>query len=212
MICSLLFTGLRAQQSKIENVKLQLSTSADSLIVNYNLSGKRSLHAVKLDVRSREGQKYFPRSLSGDVGTVIPGINKTIIWDMKADNADVADNMLVVKVTGKAFIPAQIKKKVWIPWLYIASAASAATGVYAHIRAYQLYKDYPPSSSTDEAEGIFANVERMQNLRNVAIGAAGAMGVTGIIVQIRHNQKQKALMLSYSNLHQGGLVGLTFKF
>lgn len=212
IICTLLFNNLIAQQSKIENVRLNLSKSNDSLVVSYDLTGKRILNSVKLNVQSEEGQQYSPRKISGDIGIVIPGINKTITWDMKAENADVAGKTLIVKITGKEFVPAGLKKKVWIPWLYIASAASAATGLYAHIRADQLYKDYPPSISTDEAEGIYADVEKMQSIRNVAFGAAVGLGVAGVVVHIKHNQKQKALALSYTNLHQGGMVGLTLNF
>jgi hypothetical protein len=212
ILCSFMFSSVVAQQSKIENVSVKFSSSTDSLIVNYNVNGTKSLHNVKLYIRSEEGQQYIPRSITGDLGTVIPGIYKTIIWNMKADNVDLAEKTVVVKVTSKEFVPAELKKKTWIPWLYVASATSAGAGVFAHLRSKKLYKDYPPSSSTDEAEGIYADVDRMQNIRNVAFGAAGALGVAGVIVHIRHNQNQKAIALSYTNLHQGGLVGLTFKF
>jgi hypothetical protein len=213
IIGSLLFTSLVAQQSKIENLKLKLSQSADSLVVNYDLSGNRTAFDVRLNVTNREGQKFTLQHITGDVGNLTqPGKDKTITWDMKADQADIFGSSLLVKVTGKVFIPGTIKKTIWIPWLYIAAGISAATGTYAHIRANRIYEDYPPSFGTDKTEKLYKDYERMLIYRNVAFSAAGGFGAAGVVVHIRHIQKKKDLAISCLPISEGAVVGFNLKF
>ena len=209
----LLFTCLVAQESKMENLRLKLSQSADSLMVNYDFSGKRTAFDVRLRVTNQQGQTFKLRNVTGDIGNHIqPGNDKTVIWDMKADQADVSGTRLLVNVTGKVFIPAKVKKEIWIPWLYIAAGISAATGTYAHIRANKIYKDYTPSSMTDEAEKLYKDYEGMLKLRNGAFGAAGGFGIAGVVVHIKHNQKKRSVALGYLPVNEGAIVGLNLKF
>jgi hypothetical protein len=209
----LLFTSLTAQESRFENVKLKLSQSNDSLIVNYDLSGKRTAFDVKLLVTNQEGQLFKLRNVTGDIGNHIrPGKDKTIFWEMKVDQIDIFNTRLLVKVTGKVFIPETVKKKIWIPWLYIAAGISAATGTYAQIRANRIYEDYPPSSTTDEAEKLYKDYNRMLKLRNGAFGAAGGFGIAGVVVHIKHHQKKRAVSISYLPAPEMAIVGLNLKF
>jgi hypothetical protein len=213
IICSLLFTGLVAQQSKIENIKLQLSQSADSLIVNYDLSGKKTAFNVKLNVTSQEGQIYKLRNVTGDVGNHIhPGKDKTITWDMKADQAEVAGHKLQVNITGKFFIAEIVKKEVWIRWLYIAAGISAATGTYTHIRSNKIYDDYKIATLTDGAENLNKEYHQMLNLRNGAFGAAGVFGIASVVLHIKKIQKKRDLAISCFPVPEGAIVGLNLTF
>lgn len=213
-VFALLLIGccLTAQESKIDQLRLQLNSGSDSLVVKYNLTGKRNAFGIRLDVMDGEGRMIFPMSVSGDMGRVNPGNDKTIFWDMKRDQIDFSGKTLYVKVVGNIFIPYKAKREIWIPWLYIASAACAGVSVYAHIRADQLYKAYSPSEQTQQAEDIHSDVVNMQNLRNVMAGASGILGAAGVVVHIRHIQKKKMVTLSYKPLREGSELGLTYQF
>ncbi len=232
---SAIFTGLAAQQSRIENTWFWLSSTTDSLIIKYDLTGNQNAFNVTLEVSKKTGQNVKLKNVFGDIGNDIrPGKNKTIIWNMKNDNADVYGSKLLVKVTGRVFVaeiieketwvhrlkkvtesvflPEKVKKETWMPWLYIAAGVSATTGIYSHIRANQLYNSYPLSAVTDDAEQIRNDTNRKLVMRNVAFSAAGAFGAAGVVVHIKHNQKKKALEISYSPLPDGGAFGFTCKF
>jgi hypothetical protein len=210
--CNLILFSVFAQHSGFENIRLKLSQSSDSLMVNYDLTGEKAAFNVTLDIKSEEGQQFYPRIISGDIGTICPGVNKAILWDMKNDLVNLPGKTLLIKVVGNIFIPEPAKKKIWIPWLYIASAACAATSIYAHTRVNRLYEDYNPSEWTDEAEDIHSEVVKMQNLRNVMAGAAGVLGAAGVVVHIRHIHKKKEAALSYIPQNDGGAIILTFNF
>lgn len=208
-------TVLFAQTSRIDNTRLSLSKTADSLLVRYNLTGIYPAFNVKLEVTDSLGITIPAITLSGDVGNnVNVGVDKIIYWNMNADKANVYGTQLFAKVTANIAIPAKVKKqqKIWIPWLYIAAGASAATGMYAHLKANSIYDNYSPSSQTDEAEQYRANVQRYDNISKVAFGAAGGFGIAGVIVHIKHNQKKHAMSLSYIPVTDGAVVGLTCNF
>ena len=211
ILCLLSFT-LLAQVSKIENTRVNISTSLDSMIVKYNLTGKREANSVKLIVTDKSNRTIIPKNISGDVGDGIqPGNGKTIIWNMNADGVEPFGSSLKVGVKANIFTPI-VKKKVWIPWLYIAAGASAITGTYAYLRADHLYKSYPPSSMTDEAERIHSDVDRMVTLSRVAFGAAAVLATAGVFVQIHHNKNKRGWTLNYLPQKNGQYVALTYKF
>lgn len=213
IIALLWATVLFAQPSKIENTRLSLSTTADSLIVKYDLTGKYPAFNVKLEVSDSLGKTIPAKTVTGDIGNnIMQGTDKTIIWNMSADKTDVYGSLLYARVTANIAIPAKVKKEVWIPWLYIAAGASAATGVYAHLKANSIYEEYSPSAQTDEAEQYRADVQRYDNISKIAFGAAGGFGIAGVIVHIKHNQKKHAMALSYIPVTDGAVVGLTCNF
>jgi len=108
-----------------------------------------------------------------------------------------------------------VKKETWIPWLYIAAGASAATGVYAHLKANSIYEKYPTSSQTDEAEEFHSEVKRYDTFRNIAFGAAGAFSLAGIVIYDNHSKNKKRrhpMAFSYIPVTDGAAVGLTVSF
>jgi hypothetical protein len=183
------------------------------MLVNYDLTGKRKAFNVKLEVTGDDRRVIKPKNIKGDIGNIVqPGKDKTILWDIKADQLDITGKTLSVKVTGNVFIPGKVKKEVWIPWLYFAAGVCAASGTYAHIRSEKLYKEYQISALTNEAEKLHDDVDHMLMVRNVAFSAAGIFGVAGVMVHIRHIQKKKIVAISYIPIQNGGGLGLTCKF
>jgi len=213
LLFSLWSMTLFAQKSGIENTRLSLSPSNDILIINYNLTGNLPAFNVKLAVTDSSGGKIPARSLTGDIGhKIYPGANKIIYWNMKADNLTVVGPQLNVTVYANVAVPRKVKKEIWIPWLYIAAAASAGTGLYANYKSNTLYANYPGSSTTDDSEMLHNNIKRYDSIRNIAFGAAGVLGVAGVLVHIRHNQKKNRIILSYQPLPDGVTFGLNYNF
>jgi len=212
-----------AQTSSIENTRLFLSTTTDSLIVKYNLIGNLPAFDLKLEVTDSIGNRLIAKTVSGDVGNnILPGTDKIVYWNMKADNIDMSGKSIFVKVTANITIPSivntivppmqKVKGKAWIPWFYIASGVSAASGVLFHQKANQIYNDYLTSSITDDAELYHADVKRYDMISKISFGAALGFGITGVIVHIKHNQKKHAMSLSYIPVTDGGIIGLTCNF
>jgi len=212
LIFCLLSFSLLAQVSKIESPRVIISPSLDSMIVKYNLLGKREALNLKLLVTDPNNQSIVPKNISGDIGNGIkPGKDKTIIWNMHADGIDLSGSQLRVKVSGNVFIPT-VKKKVWIPWLYIAAGASALTGTYAYLHANHLFQSYNSSSITLEAENIHSKVDQNLSVSRIAYGAAAVLGAAGVIVNIHHNNHKRSWAINYSPSKNANSVSLTYKF
>lgn len=213
IIFTILTVYLYAQESRIENTRVKLSLTADSLIVNYDLSGKKKAFDVKLEVFEQNQQPLKLNNVFGDIGNNIqPGKNKTIIWDITSCKMDLHGKTLSMNVTGKVFNPARTKKEIWIPWLYIAAGACATTGTYFDIRANKIYNTYTSSSITDEAEKLHREVVITENIRDVFFLSAGIFGVAGVIVHINHLKQKKELILSYKHFNNEVILGLTCNF
>ena len=204
--------SLLSQTSKIENTQVKISSTLDTMYIQYDLAGKLKTGTIRLEVSDQKNKSIQPKNIFGDIGKGIkPGKDKTIIWDMNADGLDFSGSSLKVKVTGNVYIP-PVKKKVWIPWFYIAAGASAVTGTYANIRANQLYDNYSQSSTTNEAENIHSDVESMLKLSRIAFGAAAVFGTAGILVHISHNKHKNSIALNYSTFKDANSIVLTYKF
>ena len=204
--------SLLSQTSKIENTQVKISSTLDTMYIQYDLAGKLKTGTIRLEVSDQKNKSIQPKNIFGDIGKGIkPGKDKTIIWDMNADRLDFSGSSLKVKVTGNVYIP-PVKKKVWIPWFYIAAGASAVTGTYANIRANQLYDNYSQSSATDEAEKFHSDAANMLKLSRIAFGAAAVFGTAGIIVHTRHNKHKNSFALNYSTFKDANSIMLTYKF
>lgn len=202
-----------AMESKIANTRVKLSPGKDSLIVNYDLQGRREAFNLELEIQDHNDRIIHPLNISGDIGNGIkPGKEKSIFWDMKSDGMDLNGSLLKVRINGNIFIPETGQKKTWIPWIYIAGGASAVTGTYAYIRANHLYQNYTVSSNTVTAENIHARVERNLNVTRVAYGATAILGVAGVLIHIRHNRNKGNLAFNYLPLKDIHLLALTYKF
>jgi hypothetical protein len=94
---SLFFINGFSQESKIENIHLQLE--GDNLIITYDIIGSSTLDNVWLDIKTTSNKTITAKTLSGDIGRNIPvGAKKQIIWNMGADGIDLQGEELNVKV------------------------------------------------------------------------------------------------------------------
>ena len=212
-ILILLSFSVLGQVSKIENTRVKISSSADSMIVKYDLKGRQEVFNLKLEVTDQYNGIIHPQNISGDLGNGIkPGKDKFIIWNMKSDGIDLSGSQLKVRVNGNIFIPGMGPKRTWIPWLYIAAGASGLIGTYAYLHANHLYQSYSPSSKTLEAENIHSKIDRNLMVSRFAYGATAVFGVTGVIVHIKHNKYKKSLAFNYLPLKDIHLFAVTYKF
>jgi hypothetical protein len=115
VIFCLLSFSLLSQKSKIENTRVDISLSTDTMNVKYDLKGKREANII-LEVTDLNNIRIQPKNIDGDIGKNIhPGIDKTIIWDMNADGLDLSGSSLKVKVKGAVFIQTVKKKIKYLP-------------------------------------------------------------------------------------------------
>jgi len=60
---SLMSLSLLSQTSKIENTQVKVSTSIDTMFVNYDLTGKRNASNIKLEVIDQSHRNIFPKTI-----------------------------------------------------------------------------------------------------------------------------------------------------
>jgi hypothetical protein len=123
--------SLLSQISKIENTRVTISPSTDTMNVKYDLKGKREA-SITLEVKDQNKNSIKPRNIFGDIGKSIhPGKDKTIIWDMNADGLDLSGSSLKVKVKGTVFVPTVKKKIKYTPPKWgCALAISSGYGIF----------------------------------------------------------------------------------
>ena len=227
MILGLATMQLAAQVSSIENTKVSLSTTLDSLIIHYSVVGEAPVNNVHVEIIDTTGNLVEAKTLYGDVGNnILPGDNKTIIWDMAADgfnkrniilNAMVVADLVVESFYEKEIVetpPVIIKpdKDRWMNWWFVAAGASATAGVLSYMKSNALYDDYNSIANTTDANNQHGKIKDYDMLGNIAFGLAGAFGVTGVIVQVKHNKQKKELAIRYKPVNEGAGIGLVFKF
>jgi hypothetical protein len=206
----------KAQNARIENVSIQLTANADSMIIHYDIIGNTALNEVNLEVNNEAGDAIAARSITGDVGAQIQaGNGKTIIWHMAVDSLDIYGSKLFVSVTGNECVApiVQAETKRWVPWFYIASGASAAFGTFAHFNARNIYTgSYQPARTSPAAGDYHTQVKTWETIRNVAFGSAAVLGGIGVVVHVKHKNQTKPLTLNYYPQPGGAEFGLTFNF
>lgn len=89
---------LHAQsKARIENV--DFFPDGSTVVITYDILKSKSNETFKIwvNVYTEAGQKIIPNALSGDVGNnIIGGPYKRIIWDMKADQAFLDEDIAIV--------------------------------------------------------------------------------------------------------------------
>lgn len=69
-----------------EASNVQVEATANELIISYDLLGRpATTYEVKLFIVDEQGERIEPKSLNGDVGRVISGDNKRIVWNVYED-------------------------------------------------------------------------------------------------------------------------------
>jgi hypothetical protein len=214
LVASLASTGLHAQLPEIINTRLSLSAGSDTLIVDYELTGTLPAFNVSLQVFSSTGKQIQATSVTGDIGDSIPpGPEKRIFWHMKQDDPEVEGTNLWVTVVAQ--VPYQLtvtEESSYFPWLFIASATAALGGAMAWYKANDLYDKYPDLDRTDPAEQHHRDIKLYDNIRNVAFGAAAALGVAATVVHIRKKKSTKPLAVSAMPAPGGGMVAIRYNF
>lgn len=90
--------NLNAQsKARVENV--DFFPDGSSVIITYDILKAKANETFRvwINVHTESGQKIIPNALTGDVGSsVIGGPYKRIIWDMKADQAFLNEDIAIV--------------------------------------------------------------------------------------------------------------------
>ncbi len=82
----ILLLGISATAFGQEIKNIEVSTTDDLLVINYDLKGEKdSVYQVDLLLFDQSGQALKATSLNGDIGKVEAGIDKTIVWNVYKD-------------------------------------------------------------------------------------------------------------------------------
>ena len=75
------------QQAMAQNVSnVRVSTTDEDLIVTYDMDGKPStVYMLNLTFSQADGKIITPKTLKGEVGEVLPGKDKVIVWKVYED-------------------------------------------------------------------------------------------------------------------------------
>ncbi len=88
----LLFTGTSLFAQNTTNI--QVSTTDDQLLVSYDLEGKKDMiYLVNLRMKLNNGDIIQPKSVKGDIGNVLAGKGKAIVWDVYKDRDQLNGNI-----------------------------------------------------------------------------------------------------------------------
>jgi len=91
IIFILLLTNVIMAQKAV-NVKVE--TTADQLIVNYDLTGNsEAVYQVNLKFLKDDGTYLLPKTTYGDIGKVNAGTNKKIVWQVYKDVKELKGNL-----------------------------------------------------------------------------------------------------------------------
>ncbi len=97
LILSILFiSSLSLKAQEISNI--QVSTTDDLIVINYDLSGdENQLYDITLDLYDGDNKLVKASSFNGDIGKVVPGTEKTIVWNVYKD-VDGLDGQIEPKI------------------------------------------------------------------------------------------------------------------
>lgn len=78
----LFFNSISAQEAA--NVKVE--ATSEELIISYDLMGREATsYEVKIFILDETGNRIEPQTLNGDIGSVVSGENKRIVWNVYED-------------------------------------------------------------------------------------------------------------------------------
>lgn len=202
-----------AQKSKIDNIRLSLSETTDSLTVKYDLRGMKPAYDIRLVAFDSLGNMLPVRTIRGDIGNkVATGTDRTAVWNMAADSISFYEQVMFVKLNERTIFSSG-KRKAWIPWFYMATGASAITGVCCHLKSNNIYdNEYGLSDPTNEANHINRRIRTLDTVRNVAYGATVVFATVGVAVHVKHIKENKRMIISYIPVQDGAALGLTYNF
>jgi len=83
---------------RIVNTKVDLNKEQQIMVITYDLINAlpSDKFVVWLDITNSSSQRFEAKSVVGDIGNDVGGgLSKRIIWDLKGDNANIAESYIV---------------------------------------------------------------------------------------------------------------------
>ena len=202
----LLPVTLMAQTTPVVT-KPELTLRNDSLIIRYQFKDcQNQRFRVWLDVRTVNGEKLNPKTLSGDIGNNVPcGPDKVIYWNMAADSMYM-DEVLYVKVLAETSVEVITAKKsgngkyffvsLLFPgaglnlekgdnkpyWLMgIAGYAGVATTLYFDQMARTNHNKYDQETDPVKRKDYYNSYENYKKYRMISAISTGTVWLTNLI-------------------------------
>ena len=202
-------------QSRAEIRKVDFMVRNDSLFVTYDLdkAGKQERFNISLKISTSSGKVITPYSLSGDVGTNLPGgRSKQIVWNISKDNIAINEDIAVevlatsqrnnVKFVSRgkavllsAFVPGLGLTKLnngGPYWIMAIAFYGAAAGSYLYYSmAEQNYTKYLDARTESDRNSFHSTVESQKTISEVLMYTAGAVWLGNMIWTLASPNKTK---------------------
>ena len=203
-------------QTKAKIQDVQIRKDADNVLVTYDLINTKAKERfdIRLLVIPLDGEKIYPKTTIGDVGSPIKGgKNRSIIWEIDKDQRYINEKIYaeiqatpiidyIVPVSrGKALGLSAIMPGLGITklnnggafWILgIGFYGTAAASVYYYIQANSTYDNYLNTSDMEQRNKLYDQSKDERLLAQIFMYSAATIYVTNIIWTLAQRNKTKS--------------------
>ena len=197
----------------IENV--HLNVIAEKIIVNYDLINCSPKKRYDISVRFLNGNKViYPKSIIGDLDTIICGKDKSITWDVLKDIDDLSGNMTAIVEISKSHSiktpggPSNALLSLLVPGLGVKFVTSGqkkwyvrtivvyglyAIGAGCKLISNSQYDKYHQAIDQDSMDKYYNNADLLNKSFYVFVGAGTLVWIWDIIyVAVKGSKNRKS--------------------
>jgi hypothetical protein len=197
---------------KIQNITIQ--AIGDEVVITYDLTDtkKQNWFDVKFWINTLDGNKIFPRTVSGDIGRPVKaGKQKEIHWEINKDQVYI-DEDIFVEITAEPveyIVPvsrgAALGLSAVVPGLGISKLnnsgaywllavgfyGTGAASAYYYIKYNDTYQKYLEMTDIEKRDKLYSQAQNEQVIAQVLMYSAAAIYVTNIIWTLAQRNKTK---------------------
>ncbi len=211
---------------EITNVKV--SQDGTSVVVTYDLAGKKDRYDVTLFYTLDDGKTWQGplKNVTGDVAIQLAGTNKKVIWNAATEKVpiegfiqfklnaqsvnlknQVADKPIAKLTYSPEYYKYKKSKTIWLS----GALVSGGIGVFSMIQANNYYNQY--QTATTMAADLHRKVKLYDQITPIAFGVAGLCTLE-IILKSGKQAKAKKQSLSFTPLpiKNGAGIVLAYTF
>jgi hypothetical protein len=211
----ILAIGNRLDAQTAEDIQnITIHVVGGDVIITYDLSGNKNQDwfDVKVWINTLDGNKIFPKTVSGDIGRPVKaGKRKEIRWEINKDQVYV-DEDIFVEITAEpveyivpvsrgaalglsAVVPGLGITKLnngGVYWLMaVGFYGTGAASAYYFIKYDDTYRKYLDMTDIEKRDKLYSQAQNEQVITQVLLYSAVAIYVTNIIWTLAQRNKTK---------------------